>query len=71
MQHRRGETVIDLTMSVVLPIVGGIIGTLTLRHVTALPFWALRQNSWVENGLIPGALPQTPGFCRHSSVSNG
>jgi hypothetical protein len=32
---------------------------------------ALRQNSWVENGLIPGALPQTPGFCRHSSVSNG
>ena len=27
----------------------------------------LQQNLWVENGVIAGALPQTPGFWRHSS----
>jgi hypothetical protein len=26
-------------------------------------FMGLRQNSWVEKGVIAGALPQTPGFC--------
>ena len=40
MHDRRGETLIDLLMSTVLPIVGGITAGLLLRSFTSLPFWA-------------------------------
>ena len=40
MQNRRGETQLDLLMSTVLPIVGGITVGLLLRTFTSLPFWA-------------------------------
>ncbi|TWU50701.1 hypothetical protein Poly51_39940 [Rubripirellula tenax] len=40
MQNRRGETLIDLLMSTVLPIVGGITAGLVLKSFTSLPFWA-------------------------------
>ncbi len=37
---RRGETKLDLLMSTVLPIVGGITAGMLLRSFTSLPFWA-------------------------------
>lgn len=39
MTNRRGETLIDIVMGTVLPIVGGIAGTLFFRQVTSLPTW--------------------------------
>ena len=39
MHRRRGETLIDMLMTVVIPIVGGIAGSLVLSHFTPLPFW--------------------------------
>lgn len=39
MTTRRGETLIDLVMGTILPIIGGIVGTLLFRQVTSLPMW--------------------------------
>lgn len=40
MVQRRAKTLIDLFMTVLVLIFGGIAGTLLLQSVTSLPFWA-------------------------------
>jgi hypothetical protein len=39
-RHRSGETLIDLLMSWVVPIVGMTAGTMVLKSWTPLPLWA-------------------------------
>jgi hypothetical protein len=38
--NRNGETILEIMMGYVAPIVGGIITTVTLDQITSLPRWA-------------------------------